>query len=72
MVKSIIDTIDRNVEQTQIPSVRSYLYRNSKSIKLNQAIDEFKQYVREFNRGQIPDKLDCIDRVGGINAIVNR
>jgi hypothetical protein len=46
MVRSIIDIIDKNVDQAQIPSVRSYLYRNSSAIKFNQAIAELNQYVR--------------------------
>lgn len=76
MVRGIIDLIDRNLDQAQlpsnVPSVRNYVYRNADTLRFDQAIGEFEQFVREFNRGEIPQKLDCIDRVGGILAIANR
>lgn len=38
----------------------------------DEAINELGNFAREFNQNQIPNKLDCIDRVGGIEAIANR
>lgn len=30
------------------------------------------EYIRIFNDGRVPTKLDCIDRAGGIYTIANR
>lgn len=30
------------------------------------------EYIRIFNDGRVPTRLDCIDRVGGIYTIANR
>lgn len=70
MVRSIIEMIDRNLDPSQvpqqIPSVRNYIYRRSERVLFGEAINELNNFARDFNQGQIPIKLDCIDRVGGI------
>jgi len=76
MVRSIIELVDRNVDQGQlprnIPSVRNYLYRNVDTLRFEQAIAELNAYVHEYQGGVLANKLECIDRVGGIQAIANR
>ena len=76
MVRSIIEMIDRNLDPSQvpqqIPSVRNYIYRRSERVLFEEAIGELGNFARDFNQGQIPSRLECIDRVGGIAAIANR
>jgi hypothetical protein len=76
MVRSVIETIDRNIDSEQmppeIPTVRNFLFKNADALNFDTAIWEFGEFVKSFNQGRIPAKLDCIDRVGGIYAIANR
>lgn len=76
MVRSVIETVDRNVDSEQmpadIPTVRNFLYKNTDSLNFDVAIWEFGEFVKRFNNGKLPSKLECIDKVGGIYAIANR
>lgn len=76
MVRSVIEVIDKNADQmflpANVPSVKSYLYRNQNALKFEAAIVGLGEYVRAYNGGKVPTRLDCIDKVGGVEVIVNR
>ena len=76
MIANIIEAIDRNIDHNQLPSstptLRNFLYRNSDSLTFDIAIREFAEFVRNYNAGQVPIRLECIDEAGGVYAIANR
>ena len=75
MVKAIVDVLDGNCDNSELgntPSVRNYLYRNADMLKFDQALRELQNYVITYSRGYIPQKMECVDRVGGIYVIANR
>jgi hypothetical protein len=76
MVSSLVEAIDRNIDHDQLPpstpTVRNFLYRNADALNFDNAIWEFGEFVRLFNSGQVPIRLDCIDEAGGVYAIANR
>lgn len=75
MVKGTIDILDKNCDPNipgNIPTIRNYLYRNADTLNFEQATTELRSYCISFNQGFVPEKLECIDKVGGIYAIANR
>ena len=74
MVKGIIDMLDANCSdqlESNIPTLRNYLYRNADMLKFDEALRELDNYTACYHNNIIPEKLDCIDRVG-IYVIANR
>lgn len=75
MVKSLVDILDKNCDPNlpgNVPTIRNYLYRNADTLHFDQAIQELKSYSLNYNQGYIPERLECVERVGGIYAIANR
>lgn len=48
------------------------MYKNSDALTFDLAIWQMGEYIRIFNEGRVPTRLDCIDRAGGIYTIANR
>lgn len=65
MVSSLIEAIDRNIDHDLLPpstpTVRNFLYRNADALTFDAAIREFGEFVHNFNSGQVPIRLECID-----------
>ncbi len=62
MVYSIIDQIERVVDKSSMPienpSIRNFIFRASDKITFETAIEEFKNYVRLTNGGEVPNHVD--------------
>lgn len=76
MVASLLDTLDRSIDvedlPSNVPSVRDFLNRGKVAKSFDTLLWQFGDFVRIYNNGQVPIRLDCIDRVGGIVVIGNR
>lgn len=76
MVKGVIDIVDKNSDPYQIgqsiPTIRNYLYRNADALKYVEAKKQLYSYIDTYNRGIVPNRLDCVEQAGGVYAIANR
>lgn len=74
MVRTIVEIIDKNIDRSQvsIPSVKDYIYRNNDKVTFEQAISELNHFTQQYNGGNTPSRLECIDKVGGIYMIAHR
>ncbi len=76
MVKGIIDILDQKSAAFQmgpaIPTVRSFVFRNSDTLTFEEAKRQLQAYIKAYNYGTIPIKLDCVERAGGAFSIANR
>lgn len=76
MVASLLDTLDRSIDvedlPTNVPTVRDFLNRGKVAKTFDTLMWQFGDFVRVYNNGQVPIRLDCIDTVGGIVVIANR
>lgn len=76
MVASLLDTLDRSIDADDLPPnvplVRDFLSRGRVPKTFDSLLLQFGDFVRVYNNAQVPIRLDCIDRVGGIAVIANR
>ena len=74
MVRSIIEIVHNNLDHSDMNSVqvRNYLYRNTDKLSFKLAIEGFNSYlINYFNNQVLPQRLNCVDKVG-IDTIANR
>lgn len=55
-----------------MPLIRDYLNRGKGAKSFDSLLWQFGDFIRIYNYGQVPIRLDCIDRAGGIAVIANR
>lgn len=76
MVCSLLETLDRSIDTDDLPPnvplVRDFLNRGKGARSFDSLLWQFGDFVRIYNYGQVPIRLDCIDRAGGIAVIANR
>lgn len=76
MVRNVVEMIDKNIDHSllpaNLPSVKNFMYRNNDTLRFDSAISEFREFVQLYHKGVLPDRLECIDKVGGIQVIMNR
>ena len=56
----------------QDPVFSQYLFRESNNIGFGEAKRKLEQYANHYNRGVIPNYLNCIAKVGGAENIRGR
>lgn len=69
MIRNIVSIIEGNTDEIsmprQEPSFSQYLFRNQNNIGFGEAKRKLEQYANQYNRGVIPNILNCIAKVGG-------
>lgn len=71
MVKNILEVIEENVDLGSLegrPSPLQYIYSKAgapSQVRFGEAINFLRNYANEFFNGIIPNKLSCVDKVGG-------
>lgn len=71
MVRGVIQTVEGNVDLASLggkPAPGEYIYSHAKvpsEVRFGEAIHLFMAYVNEFFGGVIPERLECVDKVGG-------
>lgn len=71
MVRQLLNTLQRKINQQscgRYPSLAWYI-GNHEKITFREARDKFVQYIKQFNEGMVPDRLNCIFEHGGVNNI---
>lgn len=73
MVRNIVSIIEGNTDETSMPREEPvfshYLFRESNNIGFGEAKRKLEQYANLYNRGVIPNYLNCIAKVGGAETI---
>lgn len=73
MIRNIVSIIEGNTDETSMPRQEpvfsQYLFRDSNNIGFGEAKRKLEQYANHFNRGVIPNYLNCIAKVGGAENI---
>lgn len=53
----------------QDPSIENFIYRDTNNVGFSEARRRLEQYANLYNRGVIPNKLYCAEKVGGAERI---